>query len=346
MKEKVNKEKILLFVNELISLLNSGIIFSDALKILYSSEKNLKFKNSLKTIYKSIMQGNSIFKSFLPFKDIFGINFIYMLKVGELSGELTVCLEKIYKNMEYNLDNQKKVKSLLVYPIIVLVLSFFSVAFLLIFVLPNFILIFEENKIELPFATKILLFISKNFHFIIIFITLVFLMYFPFIRYIDNDKVKKLKKDKFLLNFIISGNLLKIKKAENLYYSLYTFLSSGITILDALEILIENEENLFIQDKIKKVHNAILNGNKIAVSLKQLNLFTERFYTLIVAGEESGFLIENFLQISKILNKEYDYKLKKVIAFIEPLSILILGLIILFVVLAIYLPILSISNIF
>lgn len=346
MKTKITDEKILLFVNELKSLLSSGIIFSESLKIIYSSEKDIKFRNILKQIYKNINQGNSIFKSFLPFKNIFGINFIYMIKVGEISGDLEICLNKIYTTLEYNLANKKKIRALLIYPMVILTITFISITFLLIFILPNFISIFQENEINLPTSTKILLALSKNFHFILIFFILILVLFPFFINYINNNNVRKFKKDMLLLKIPILGNLFKLKIAENFYYSLYTFLAAGINILDSIDILYQNEENYFIKENIKKIYLAMLSGTKIATSIKNLNLFTERFNVFIISGEESGSLTDNFLEISKILNKEYDYKLKKIITLIEPLSILILGLIILFVVLAIYLPILSINNIF
>ena len=107
-----------------------------------------------------------------------------------------------------------------------------------------------------------------------------------------------------------------------------------------------NNNNYYLKDRLLEVKKAILAGNNITTSFKNLNLYNDRFSILITVGEESGYLSENFLQISKILKEDFDYKLKKLLAILEPLVILILGLIVGFVVLAIYLPILSIGDIF
>jgi len=107
-----------------------------------------------------------------------------------------------------------------------------------------------------------------------------------------------------------------------------------------------NNNNYYLKDRLFEVKKAILAGNNITTSFKNLNLYNDRFSILITVGEESGYLSENFLQISKILKEDFDYKLKKLLAILEPLVVLILGLIVGFVVLAIYLPILSIGDIF
>jgi general secretion pathway protein F len=123
-------------------------------------------------------------------------------------------------------------------------------------------------------------------------------------------------------------------------------LNAGIGMVESLEIMYTNNNNYYLKDRLFEVKKAILAGNNITTSFKNLNLYNDRFSILITVGEESGYLSENFLQISKILKEDFDYKLKKLLAILEPLVILILGLIVGFVVLAIYLPILSIGDIF
>lgn len=340
------KEKILFFTNELALLIKSGLTFTKAIEIILKEEKNKKFKDILKRIHKNLTIGKNIYDSFKPFENTFGSTYLYILKIGELSGNIVESLEDISKSLDFDLSRQKKLAGILIYPIVVISLTFLIVSFLLIYILPSFITIFEENQIELPLVTRILLSISRNFHYILLFIIVILTIIFIFNMYINKNKYKRIKRDKFLLNIFLFGELKKLLLASNLYHSFSILLNSGIGMVESLEILYMNNNNYYLKDRLFDLKKSILAGNNITTSFKNLNLYNDRFSILISVGEESGYLSENFLQISKILKEDFDYKLKKLLAILEPLVILILGLIVGFVVLAIYLPILSIGDIF
>ena len=340
------KEKILFFTNELALLIKSGLTFTKAIEIILKEEKNKKFKDILKRIHKNLTIGKNIYDSFKPFENTFGSTYLYILKIGELSGNIVESLEDISKSLDFDLSRQKKLAGILIYPIVVISLTFLIVSFLLIYILPSFITIFEENQIELPLITRILLSISRNFHYILLFIICILTIIFIFNMYINKNKCKRIKRDKFLLNIFLFGELKKLLLASNLYHSFSILLNSGIGMVESLEILYTNNNNYYLKDRLFDVKKSILAGNNIATSFKNLNLYNDRFSILISVGEESGYLSENFLQISKILKEDFDYKLKKLLAMLEPLVVVVLGLIVGFVVLAIYLPILSIGDIF
>ena len=340
------KEKILFFTNELALLIKSGLTFTKAIEIILKEEKNKKFKDILKRIHKNLTIGKNIYDSFKPFENTFGSTYLYILKIGELSGNIVESLEDISKSLDFDLSRQKKLAGILIYPIVVISLTFLIVSFLLIYILPSFITIFEENQIELPLITRILLSISRNFHYILLFIICILTIIFIFNMYINKNKYKRIRRDKFLLNIFLFGELKKLLLASNLYHSFSILLNSGIGMVESLEILYTNNNNYYLKDRLFDVKKSILAGNNIATSFKNLNLYNDRFSILISVGEESGYLSENFLQISKILKEDFDYKLKKLLAILEPLVVLILGLIVGFIVLAIYLPILSIGDIF
>ena len=344
---KNKKEKILFFTNELAIMLKSGLTFTTAIEIILKEEKDKNFKEALKKIHKNLIAGRSIFESFKNFEKIFGNTYLYMLKIGEVSGSITESLEDISKSLEFDLANQKKLGGILVYPIVVISLTFIIVSFLLTFILPSFISIFEENQVELPLITKILLFISRNFHYILFFIIALILIIFVINRYyINNNKYKRIKRDKWLLNIKLFGELKKLSLSSDLYHSFSILLSVGIGIIESVDILYMNNNNYYIKENLLEVKKSLLAGNNIATALKKLNLYNERFSILIITGEESGYLSENLLQISKILKQDFEYKLKKLMSLLEPLVVVFLGLIVAFVVVAIYLPILSIGDVF
>ena len=343
---KNKKEKILFFTNELAIMLKSGLTFTTAIEIILKEEKDKNFKEALKKIHKNLIAGRNIFESFKNFEKIFGNTYLYMLKIGEVSGSITESLEDISKSLEFDLANQKKLGGILVYPIVVISLTFIIVSFLLTFILPSFISIFEENQVELPLITRILLFISRNFHYILLFIIALILIIFFINMYINNNRYKRIKRDKWLLNTKLFGELKKLSLSSDLYHSFSILLTTGIGIIESVEILYMNNSNYYIKENLLEVKKSLLAGNNIATALKKLNLYNERFSILITAGEESGYLAENLLQISKILKQDFEYKLKKLMSLLEPLVVVFLGLIVAFVVVAIYLPILSIGDVF
>lgn len=343
---KIKREKILLFTKQFNSLTKAGISITQALDILIFSEADKSFVKVLEKIRKNLNRGKNIFNSFKDFKNIFGNHFLYMLKIGEMSGSLSDSLDNIHNYLEYNLSNKKKVTSLLVYPCIVFFLSLIIFIFLLIFILPNFISLFEESQVELPKTTKFLIFLSNNFHYFLIALLIIFSTIILAFKYINSNKSLKLKKDRLILKLIILGDLLNLYYAEEIYYSLHILLNSGITLIDGFNPIIENINNLEIRRNLINVQKDIKSGTTITIAFKHLNLFNKRFQSFIKTAEESGFLSEAFLEISKILKLEYEYKIKKYIAFIEPLSIITLGLFIIFIILSIYIPIFSMINIF
>ena len=213
------KEKILFFTNELALLIKSGLTFTKAIEIILKEEKNKKFKDILKRIHKNLTIGKNIYDSFKPFENTFGSTYLYILKIGELSGNIVESLEDISKSLDFDLSRQKKLAGILIYPIVVISLTFLIVSFLLIYILPSFITIFEENQIELPLVTRILLGISRNFHYILLFIICTLTIIFIFNMYINKNKYKKIKRDKFLLNIFLFGELKKLLLASNLYHS-------------------------------------------------------------------------------------------------------------------------------
>ena len=164
--------------------------------------------------------------------------------------------------------------------------------------------------------------------------------------YINNNKSKRIKRDKWLLNMSVFGELRKLSLSSDLYHSFSILLSVGIGIIESVEILYINNNNYYLKENLLEVKKSLLAGNNIATALKKLNLYNERFSILITAGEESGYLSENLLQISKILKQDFEYKLKKLMSLLEPMVVVFLGLIVAFVVVAIYLPILSIGDVF
>ncbi|MBS9776451.1 MAG: type II secretion system F family protein [Fusobacterium sp.] len=234
----------------------------------------------------------------------------------------------------------------MLYPLTILIFTLCIISFLILNILPNFIDIFEENNIELPLATKILLTISNNFTGILITLILLIISFILFLKYVNKNKDLKFKKDKFLFNFILLKNFYRYSFSSNFYRNFAVLLDTGINIDEILEVVYSTTENLFIKNKLFKVKNSVVSGFDIATSLKHIDFFNERFLSLLISAEESGRLTETLLFISEILKQDLEYKTKKFLTILEPLLMLFLGIIVGFIIIAIYLPIISVNNIF
>lgn len=342
--KKIKNDKILLFINQFNSLTKAGISFTQSLDILILTENDKNFINILKKIRHNLNNGKSIHDSFKSFENIFGTYFIYMLKIGEISGLFNKALDSSYSYLEYKINNKQKIINLLIYPTIIFCISLLILTFLLLFILPNFLTFFKDNNLELPNSTKFLISISNNFTYITLFFSFLTLFLMFLKKYIDSQPNFKLKKDSFLLNLFFFGKIIKLFYAIEIYYSLYIFLEAGINLIEGINIVERNINNLFIKRNLIRIKKDINMGIPLSSTLKNLNLFTERFQTFIKAGEEGGFLAETFLEIYKILKIEYEFIQRKYIAFVEPIAILFLGGLIAFILLAIYSPILSITD--
>ena len=267
-----------------------------------------------------------------------------MIFLGESSGNLDKNLRKICEYLELEIRIIKKIKEVIFYPCILLTFSILILTFLMIYIFPNFIKLFEESKRELPLLTRILIGVSNNFHMIILFFICILIIIIFFIRYIKKDRVLKEKYDGILLkvpiikSFIIGNFIIRFSK------NISIMLSSGIVIMDILKLLKNFFENIVIKRELEKIEELLFEGKQLSEGLKKNNLFPQKYIKLVIVGEKSGELSKVFEQIAKLEEERIERDIKKLLTLVEPILIIILGLILSIIIIAIYLPIFNMSN--
>lgn len=338
-KFQVSSNDILLFTENFRNLLESGITITIALEILSEQEKNKDFSNIILKIRNSILSGCNLYTSFLEFNHIFGNGYLNLLAIGEETGSLTENLEKICENLILEKKIKSKIKEALFYPIIVLCFTILLILFMLIYVFPNFLQLFQDSNIELPFFTKILLNLSKNSFFII------FLLFFSislitiFSKYISQKTKEKIKLKLPLVKKII------LKKSI-IYFSnnFYITIDAGIGIISALELIKETSPYFFIQQITTKIQIQIKNGKSIFDAFSNTSLFSPTQLKLIGIGEKTGTLPKAFKNIALTTQKDLEREIFHLIIFLEPILLLFLGIIIALLIIAIYIPIFNITD--
>ena len=342
-KIKISKEEILNFTKEILIMLDSGI---SVIKILEIQEQQYKapLKDILGELKRDILNGDTLGEAFKKYEEIFGSFYIGMIFLGESSGNLDKNLRKICEYLELEIRIIKKIKEVIFYPCILLTFSILILTFLMIYIFPNFIKLFEENKKELPLLTRILIGVSNNFHMIILFFICILIIIIFFIRYIKKDRVLKEKYDGILLkvpiikSFIIGNFIIRFSK------NISIMLSSGIVIMDILKLLKNFFENIVIKRELEKIEELLFEGKQLSEGLKKNNLFPQKYIKLVIVGEKSGELSKVFEQIAKLEEERIERDIKKLLTLVEPILIIILGLILSIIIIAIYLPIFNMSN--
>lgn len=342
-KIKISKEEILNFTKEILIMLDSGI---SVIKILEIQEQQYKapLKDILGELKRDILNGDTLGEAFKKYEEIFGSFYIGMIFLGESSGNLDKNLRKICEYLELEIRIIKKIKEVIFYPCILLTFSILILTFLMIYIFPNFIKLFEENKKELPLLTRILIGVSNNFHMIILFFICILIIIIFFIRYIKKDRVLKEKYDGILLkvpiikSFIIGNFIIQFSK------NISIMLSSGIVIMDILKLLKNFFENIVIKRELEIIEELLFEGKQLSEGLKKNNLFPQKYIKLVIVGEKSGELSKVFEQIAKLEEERIERDIKKLLTLVEPILIIILGLILSIIIIAIYLPIFNMSN--
>lgn len=343
--KKISQGNILSFTRELKIMLESRIGIVEALDIQKNQYENSKFGEIIFEIRKDVLNGNSIGDAFKKHSNIFGNFYVSLLYLGEKPGKIIENLERISTNLELENKIRKKMIEAIFYPCIVIIFSMVVVMFLITYVLPNFVEMFNENGTKLPFLTKMLMEISKNIYYIIIIFICIYIIIFYLKKKMKNNLESRFRYDKFIMKIPIYKNIMIKNMIIRFSKNMALLMDSEMPIAEVLEVIIESCENTVVKKDIEDMKYSIMSGEGIAESLKQIEIYTDRYQKMAAIGEKSGELINMFNKISQLCQEELENYIGKLLILIEPVMIVILGLILGTVIIAIYLPIFNLSDV-
>lgn len=338
-----SSKDLVLFTRQLASLIDSGVNIINGMNIISSQTSNKYFKFILLDVLSKIKDGKSLSDSLSGYPQIFSPLYCAMIRVGEASGSLNSTLGRLADFLEKEQEVKDTLRSSLVYPAFILAVGFLTVFILLVFVIPKLVGMFEDLGQALPLPTKILIdssaFLSSYWWVIII---LSVLSVFLSRRIIENSKGRVLW-DNFKLKLVFFGQVILKNELSRFCRTLSLLLSSGIPISPALDVSVSIVNNQVLKTEIQYFKERIANGVSLSAVFKGVKLFPDFVTSIVSIGEETGNLDKSLLRIAQDYEKEVDRIIKTLIRLLEPLIILVMGLIVGFIVLSMLLPIFEIN---
>ena len=343
-KIKVSSKTVMLFTKQLSNLLRSNIAIDDAIKLAANQVSDSKFKKLLFDLCEKVQQGQRLATVMGIFKSVFSETYVSLVRIGDESGKLDLVFSNLAYYLEERLKIRQKVISALIYPLILFGFSIFIILVLVKVVMPIVVTRFINSDVALPFLTRQLLFFSDNF--------LAICMFIFFISICSIGCYKQLIKTK-KIHYLIHSQLLKMpiigrfiihSEIEHFSSCLYLMLSSSMTLTIALHECSLVFSNEYFRQTVSRISLDMNEGKDLAQLLDNREFFPDTFVQLVVSGYYSGTLVESLKSVSDYMKSDLENRRAMILSLIEPVIIVLMGIVTLLIVLAILLPILKMNT--
>ena len=339
---KITTKDLAIMCRQFYTMLNAGSSMLNCLDILKDQTGNKKLRIALEEVYDDVQKGNTLSQSMEKQDKVFPYLFINMVQAGEVSGKLDTIMFRMTEHYEKENKINGKIKGAMVYPIILGFISISVVTFLLIFIMPTFVEMFDGAALPLP--TRIVIgigdWIRTKWYIAIAIIILVSLG----IKTVKTTEKGEIFIETFKLNMpLIKGTTQKIIVAR-FTRSLSTILASGIPLVSALEVVSGVVGNRLVQMKIIKAKDKVMKGIPLSTAISEIEIFPKMLYSMMKIGEESGTLDEILDKTANFYDDEVEEALQRMTTMIEPLMILVMGGLVGFIVIAMMLPMFDMVN--
>lgn len=335
---------VVIFTRQFSTMINSGLPLVQALDILSKQTENKALSAVTRQVVFDVESGHTVADALAKHPKAFSDLYVNMVAAGEAGGILDTILMRLATFMEKNDALVRKVKGAMIYPGVIFSVAAIAISVLLIFVIPVFQNMFASVNLALPLPTRIVIIMSEilkkgwwgfglggffGFH--------------AFKRYYATSK-GHLNVDKALLHVPVLGDVIRKSAVSRFTRTLGTLISSGVSILDGLEITAKTAGNRVIQDAIMASRSSIAGGDTISAPLAKSNVFPPMVISMIAVGEQTGGLDEMLAKIADFYDEEVDTAVSSLLALLEPLMIVFLGVVVGGMVVAMYLPIFDMIN--
>lgn len=341
---RVKLDDLVVFSRQMATMVGAGIPLIQALDILAEQVEKEKLKVILRDMHQEVQSGKSFSEAMAKHQRIFSSLFIHMVRAGEQSGSLEEILDRVATYLEKASALQKKVRSAMMYPAVVTVIAFLITFGMLTFVIPKFAEIFEGLNAELPAPTRILIqvgdFLAANWIWVlggmaVVLFGLLQLVRLPAVR---------LYWDTIQLKLPIFGPILLKVAVSKFSRTLATLVRSGVPILTSLEIVSKTAGNKRLEIIIVSLMDSVKKGESLSGPLGKSEVFPTMVVRMIAIGEETGELEEMLVKIADFYDAQVDAAISGLTSLIEPLIIVFLGVVIGGIVIAMFLPILTMAQ--
>jgi type IV pilus assembly protein PilC len=340
----ISMRDIVIFTRQFSTMINSGLPLVQALDILSKQSENKALQAVTRQIVFDVESGHTVADALAKHPKAFSDLYVNMVAAGEAGGILDTILMRLATFMEKNDALVRKVKGAMIYPGVIMSVAAIAITVLLIFVIPVFKNMFGSVGLALPLPTRIVIMLSE---FLVGYWYLVLGVIvgggYGLKRYYATSN-GQLAIDKALLRFPVLGDVIRKSAVSRFTRTLGTLISSGVSILDGLEITAKTAGNRVIQDAIMASRSSIAGGDTISAPLAKSQVFPPMVISMIAVGEQTGGLDEMLAKIADFYDEEVDAAVSGLLALLEPVMIVFLGVVVGGMVVAMYLPIFDMIN--
>ncbi len=343
-RSRVSAEDLGIFTRELAILLRAGLPLDRALEIIIKLTVNEQFKEIAKSIRTEVRAGASLASAMEAQEGVFSRLYLNMIRAGEAGGALEVVMLRLTEFMERARELKETVRSALIYPTILLSVAVLSVVVLLIFVVPQFTQMFAESGKALPLPTQIVIAMGEflqSWWWALIGAGI--LLYALFMRQMSEPD-SRYRWDGFFLGLPLVGDLITKMEMSRFSRTLGTLLDNGVSLLAGLSIVKETLTNSVLAESLEEVVTKLREGKGLGVPLHETGVFPDLGVHMVMVGEETGRLPEMLTQVADVFDREVQLAVKRMLALMEPVLILGLGLVIGSIIMSILVAILSVND--
>jgi len=341
---KISMRDIVIFTRQFSTMINAGLPLVQALDILAKQSENKALKDVTLAVVFDVESGHTVADALRKHPKAFTELYVNMVAAGEAGGILDTILMRLATFMEKNDALVRKVKGAMIYPGVIMSVAAIAICVLLIFVIPTFEKMFASVGLALPLPTRVVISMSKfltGYWWAVI--AVIFVGFRAFKAYYASPD-GKLVIDRLMLKAPVLGDVLRKSAVSRFTRTLGTLIGSGVSILDGLEITAKTSGNRVIQDAIMESRASIAGGETISAPLQKSAVFPPMVISMISVGEQTGGLDEMLSKIADFYDEEVDAAVSGLLAMMEPMMIVFLGVVVGGMVVAMYLPIFDMIN--
>lgn len=341
---RVKTKHVMTFTRQLATLIDAGLPIMRSLTILNEQVESQIFKERIKAMKDDIESGSSLSDAMSKHPKVFDKLYVNMVRAGEIGGVLESVLRRIADFLEKREALKGKVKSAMMYPLVVSLLAVGIVTFILVTIIPKFEDIFKELGADLPLPTQILVDMSKLLMTKSPLVVACVIVFIVIIRQINKTSGGKHFFDRLILKLPVFGDLFKKIAITRFAGTLSTLINAGVPILQALDIVRDSSGNEVVARAMTKVYNSVKDGETIHEPLAECPVFPPLVVHMVAVGEETGAIDLMLLKVAEAYEREVDDTVNALTSILEPILIVFLGAIVGGIVICLYLPMFQIPN--
>jgi len=337
--KKINLDEYVSVLEQMYVMLNAGLAVDMVLENIAQYIKDRKLRKIIISIANDIKAGLSLTESVSKYEKELGILSVAMFRLGEETGDLSEAVKDLAAIMSEILENRRLLKKATRYPTFIIVAMMAAFTIVILFVIPPFKSMFEQQDMDLPLPTKFLLLLDNAInHYGLIVLGGGFFIFIIILYLYNNNKKVQFALDKFTLRIYLIGMVMKLAMIGRFVYVFERLLASGISIVDAFDIAIAIVDNLYLKEQMMKIKNSVVTGGGIAEGFEETKLFEPMIVQMIRSGEEAGALIQMLGKVSNYYLTKYRDIVANISTLIEPILIMLIAGFVLMLALGIFLP--------